>query len=101
MRRVTLPLAVPAAGLPSAAPGDKPKRRRRRLSPLVADAKLLARLLGGVGVRSIRAWDAAGKLPRPIRLGSRVVWLISEIRDFLAAGAPDRQTWEQVKKRKR
>jgi predicted DNA-binding transcriptional regulator AlpA len=64
------------------------------VAALVADAKALAELLGGVGLRSIRTWDAAGKLPRPIRLGGRVVWRIDEIRKWLAAGAPDRATWE-------
>ena len=63
----------------------------------VPDARRLSRLLGGVGVRSIRTWDAAGKLPRPIRLGARVVWSIREIKSWLAAGAPDRATWERLK----
>jgi prophage regulatory protein len=78
-------------------PGQRPARRRRQLKPLVADAKLLARLLG-VSVRSIRGWDYGGKLPRPVRLGSRAVWLIEEVRCWLAAGAPDRSAWETLKK---
>lgn len=72
-------------------------RRKRRLSPLVADAKRLARLLG-CGLRSIRTWDAAGKLPRPIRLGVRVVWVIAEVKSWLAAGAPPRDEWETLKR---
>lgn len=80
----TLPLR-PAAAAPS-------PRRRRKLSPLVVDARRLARLLC-CGVRSIRTWDAAGKLPAPIRIGGRFVWRLAEIRAWLAAGAPDRETW--------
>jgi predicted DNA-binding transcriptional regulator AlpA len=75
------------------------RRRRRRLSPLVADARLLAHLLS-LGLRTIRSMDYSGKLPRPIKLGgSRTVWVLSEIRRWLAAGAPDRQTWESIKKK--
>lgn len=73
-----------------------PRKRRRRLSPLVADARRLARLLC-CGLRSVRTWDAAGKLPEPIRIGGRVVWRMKEIRAWLAAGAPDRQTWAAIR----
>lgn len=62
-------------------------------APLVVDAKALAKLLG-LGVRTIRTHDAAGKLPAPVRIGGRVVWRVAEIRDWLDAGAPDRETWE-------
>jgi predicted DNA-binding transcriptional regulator AlpA len=91
-------LAPPADPRPAGA-GAPPKRRRHRVQPIVADAKLLARLLG-VGVRSIRTWASAGKLPAPVPLGSRVVWPIHEIRAWHDAGAPDRETWELLKKRK-
>lgn len=73
-------------------PPDPPARKRRRLSPLVVDARRLAKLLCA-GVRTARTWDAAGKLPAPIRIGGRVVWRLDEIRAWLAAGAPDRKTW--------
>ncbi len=78
----------------------KQERRPRKLSPLVADAKRLAKLLTS-GLRTIRTWDAAGKLPMPIRLGGRVLWIVDEIRDWLAAGAPDRDTWEAAKAREK
>jgi predicted DNA-binding transcriptional regulator AlpA len=90
---------MPTDTLPSSIAGP-PARKRRRLSPLVADAARLARLLG-VGVRSVRSWDAGGKLPRPVKLGTRVVWIIAEIRRWLAAGAPARDEWEQAKAAKR
>lgn len=72
-----------------------PARKRRRLSPLVVDARRLAKLLCA-GIRTVRTWDAAGKLPAPIRIGGRVVWLVSEIRAWLEAGAPDRETWAAI-----
>jgi len=64
--------------------------------PLVVDAARLAPLLT-VSVRTVRTWDAGGKLPSPVRIGGRVVWRMDEIRAWLAAGAPDRLTWDACK----
>lgn len=75
-----------------AASANPPTRKRRRPSPLVVDARRLARLLC-CGIRTIRTWDASGRLPAPLKIGGRVVWRLDEIRAWLAAGAPDRQTW--------
>ena len=86
----TLPLR------PAADPTDPPARKRRRLSPLVVDAKRLAKLLCA-GVRTVRTWDAAGKLPAPLRIGGRVVWRVDEIRAWINAGAPNRAEWEARK----
>ena len=36
-------------------------------------------------------------MPRPTQIGAKKVWLISEIRAWVAAGAPDRSTWEALK----
>jgi predicted DNA-binding transcriptional regulator AlpA len=76
------PLADPPAG-----PADP---------PLVVDARRLAGMLG-CGLRTVRTWDAAGKLPAPVRIGGRVVWRVSEIRAWLDAGAPDRETWAAIR----
>lgn len=70
--------------------------RRRKLTPLIVDARRLAKLLCA-GIRTVRTWDAAGKLPAPIRIGGRVVWRVAEIRDWLAAGAPDRTAWTAIR----
>lgn len=64
--------------------------------PLVVDARRLAKLLSA-GVRTVRTWDTSGKLPKPIRIGGRVVWRVDEIRAWLAAGAPDRETWAAIR----
>jgi hypothetical protein len=89
----------PAGSLCSDAVPNRLKRGRR-ISRLVADAKFLARLLGA-SVRSIRTWDAGGRLPRPIRIGGRTVWVLGGkwgIRAWLTAGAPARADWEAMKK---
>lgn len=65
-------------------------------SPLVADARRLAAMLG-VGLRTVRTWDAAGRLPAPVRIGGRVVWRVDELRDWLDAGAPNRDRWAAIR----
>ena len=62
-------------------------------SPLVVDARRLAAMLC-CGIRSVRTWDAAGKLPAPVRIGGKVLWPVAEINDWIRAGCPDRETWE-------
>jgi predicted DNA-binding transcriptional regulator AlpA len=61
--------------------------------PLVVDARRLADMLS-LALRTVRSMDAAGKLPKPIRIGGSVRWPIAEIEDWLAAGAPSREVWE-------
>lgn len=77
-----LPLRTPVADPPADPAGP----------PLVVDARRLAALLCA-GVRTVRTWDAAGKIPAPLRISGRVVWRVDEIRAWLDAGAPDRETW--------
>lgn len=84
------PIPIPPAITVS--PGDS--------LPIATDARGLGRLLSS-GLRTIRAWDAAGKLPAPVRIGGRVLWNVQEIRDWLAAGAPPRAVWEAQKSARR
>lgn len=65
--------------------------------PLAVDATQLAALLS-LGLRTIRTLDAAGKLPTPFRCGNRKLWDVSEVKAWITAGAPDRATWEVIKK---
>lgn len=67
-------------------------------TPLAVDAKKLAKLLNGVCQRTIRTWDAAGIIPEPIRIGGKVMWSTREIEDWIAAGSPDRATWNASKR---
>jgi predicted DNA-binding transcriptional regulator AlpA len=51
-----------------------------------------------VSPRTIRRLDAAGKLPRAVRLGGSKLWRADEVRAWVAAGCPDRARWEQSQK---
>ena len=57
-----------------------------------------------VGVSRAQWWKlfAAGKTPSPIYLGAKAPrWLVEELRAWLAAGAPDLQTWQRMRGVKR
>jgi hypothetical protein len=84
-------MAVPTAPIPTLT------RKRRSLRRLAVGAKGVAKLFSA-GIRTVRAWDAAGKLPRPARINSKVLWSVPELRAWLAAGCPDRETWDAMKK---
>jgi excisionase family DNA binding protein len=51
-----------------------------------------------VSLRHLRRMHAAGKLPRPVRLGRSVRWSTRDIDTWLMAGAPDRKAWESTKR---
>src|SRR5262245_30807357 len=66
------------------------------LSPLAVTAAQAASLHG---VSRAQLWKlhAMGKVPRPVYLGAKAPrWRVDELREWLAAGAPDRQTWERI-----
>jgi len=64
--------------------------------PLLLTAVGVAHELG-LSVRTVRRLDAAGKLPKPVRIGGAVRWHREEIRLWIQAGCPDRQRWEVEK----
>ncbi len=65
--------------------------------PLVATDSELAQLLG-VSPRHIWNLDRNGKIgPSPVYLGKSRRWSREEVRQWLAAGAPDRETWQSRK----
>lgn len=41
---------------------------------------------------------ALGRVPEPLRLGRLLRWRKSELLAWAAAGMPDRETWEKLKK---
>lgn len=64
--------------------------------PLAVDAKRLAKMLG-MSTRKIRQLDASGRIPAAILIGARSVrWRVDEIKDWLNAEAPDRESWEKI-----
>ena len=59
-------------------------------------AKELARMLS-LSKRQVFRLNSCGKIPAPIRIGGAVRWSAEEISAWLAAGAPDRRTWDAMK----
>ena len=69
-----------------------------RLALSAKDAAIL------LGISRAQVWKlhAAGKIPLPVRLGTRAPrWRVEELREWLAAGCPDRQTWERMQGNRR
>lgn len=57
----------------------------------------VARFLS-VSLRQVRNLDYQGLLPIPLRLKGSVRWSRSELRAWIAAGTPKRETWELQKR---
>ena len=66
-------------------------------SPLLLGARQAAKSCGK-SLRTWRSWDAAGWIPRPVRIGRSTLWRADELRDWVAAGCPRRQEWEAMRK---
>ena len=65
--------------------------------PQVIHAKELAQMLS-ISLRTVRRLDSAGKIPRPVRVGSTAIrWRLEEIKNWILAGCPDRRQWEAEK----
>ena len=48
----------------------------------------------GKSLRTWRSWDAAGRIPRPVRIGRSTFWRTDELREWVAVGCPRREEWE-------
>lgn len=59
---------------------------------ILIDTEELAHLLG-VAKSTIHRHAAAGKIPKPLRLGGRVLWKRREIEAWVDAGLPSREDW--------
>ncbi len=60
---------------------------------LLLTAKQAARMCGR-SLRTWRAWDSAGWIPRPVRIGRATLWRVDEVRAWVEAGCPRRDEWE-------
>jgi predicted DNA-binding transcriptional regulator AlpA len=60
---------------------------------LLVTAKVAAEMCGK-SLRTWRAWDAAGRIPRPVRIGRSTLWRVDELRAWVAAACPRREVWE-------
>jgi predicted DNA-binding transcriptional regulator AlpA len=67
--------------------------------PLLIDAPLVAEMTRR-SVRSVWRDHAAGRLPRPVRIGGAVRWRREEIIMWVAAGCPSRDEWEATEGRR-
>jgi predicted DNA-binding transcriptional regulator AlpA len=68
---------------------------------LAVTARDAARLLG-ISRAQLYRLHSSGRLPPPLYLGTRAPrWSIAELRDWLAAGCPDRQTWQRLREGQR
>jgi prophage regulatory protein len=63
---------------------------------LAVSARDLKEMLN-VSLRQVWRLNAAGKLPKPIRIGGSVRWSRQEILDWFGQQCPDRRTWEARK----
>ncbi|MHB1035916.1 MAG: helix-turn-helix transcriptional regulator [Pirellulales bacterium] len=69
-------------------PSDPPHCLPILLRPAEAAA------LCGKSLRTWRSWDAAGLIPRPVRIGRSTLWRSEEMRAWVAAGCPRRKEWQ-------
>lgn len=77
-----------AAGGCTAGPEPRPTESAELL-----DVRAVSALLGGCSPRHVFRLSDAGRMPRPVRLGSLVRWRRREILDWIADGcAPVRPT---------
>lgn len=63
---------------------------------LLTDPGDTARILG-ISRAQLYKLDAMGKLPMPVRLGTRAPrWRVDELKAWLAAGCPARDKWAGI-----
>jgi predicted DNA-binding transcriptional regulator AlpA len=62
-------------------------RNHSGVAPLLLSAKEAAAICGK-SPRTWRSWDAAGWIPRPVRIGRSTLWRADELRDWVRSGCP-------------
>ena len=68
----------------------------RQPSAILLRAECAAALCS-TSARTWRTWDTSGKIPRAIYMGRSTYWRTDELRAWVAAGCPDRVTWEAIR----
>lgn len=61
---------------------------------LIPDHRAAA--LAGISRASWHRLRAAGKVPKPIKLGRACRWNVEELKAWIRADCPDRRTWEAM-----
>jgi predicted DNA-binding transcriptional regulator AlpA len=73
---------------------DRPTRPAQELTDIKGVAAML-----NIAERTTRRLDVEGRLPVAIKIGKSKRWRISELHQWIEAGAPGRQKWEVIKER--
>lgn len=66
-----------------------------QIYPIAVDAVSAAAMFQS-SARTWRRWNVERRIPRPHRLGGRVLWLTDELERWAAAGMPIRDAWERM-----
>lgn len=74
-------------------PDGKVDADHERPDPLLVTARQAAEICGK-SLRTWRTWDAAGLIPRPVRIGRSTLWNLDELRKWVDARCPRREEWE-------
>lgn len=65
-------------------------------TPLLLTTRQAAALCS-ISVRTWRTWGTIGKIPRPFYIGRTPFWRYDELKAWVAAGCPDRTTWDALR----
>jgi len=57
--------------------------------------RAVAAMLGGCSTRHVFRLADAGRMPKPVKLGSLVRWRRAELEAWIGAGCPPRDRWQQ------
>jgi hypothetical protein len=81
--------------------GLTPVASDRALGTALGEALLVpADVAGPMCGRSEASWwrdHAAGRIPAPLKFPGRTLWSVRELEEWIAAGGPDRKTWETIR----
>ena len=93
----TLPPVVSPQPVVSPPRQAAPPRLSVADQPLLITSREAAKLLR-ISERTLWGIEKAEKAPRPVRIGVSVRWNYEELREWAAAGAPDRKEWERLQR---
>jgi predicted DNA-binding transcriptional regulator AlpA len=66
-------------------------------SRLLANVDDAREMLGGISRTTFYSLISSGRTPRPVRVGGRQFFNVTELRDWIDAGCPAREAWEAMK----
>src|SRR5437764_2006437 len=85
---------LPAAGLPAIVPA---RPGIATLEPSLVGPRTAAAILS-ISLATFWRWDASGALgPRGVKKLGKRLFLLAELREWCAAGCPDRAEWDRRK----